>query len=197
MASGEPTLDPSLTIAFGTSEALNLALASIRAAMVVINGNPGPAIDYFALLQAAADIIEYRRDIMDEVETALQCPQNPVDLQDGYQAANAWYVDLKARISDHESQLELIPKSATNQYAPLFVCDKQASSPSLQKHKVLFQGKRHAALPFFFQISRTVRSIVVHSLIYRQLLPMILTLTSLACTHGSRAQRCPGRYVCI
>ncbi len=102
MASGEPTLDPSLTIAFGTSEALNLALASIRAAMVVINGNPGPAIDYFALLQAAADIIEYRRDIMDEVETALQCPQNPVDLQDGYQAANAWYVDLKARISDIE-----------------------------------------------------------------------------------------------
>ncbi|MCQ9615914.1 hypothetical protein L1889_03700 [Paenalcaligenes niemegkensis] len=66
--------DPSLAVAYGTSIDLNLALAQIRSVMAVINAN-GQAgfgkIDHFALLVAAAEIIEHRCETMDEVETVL------------------------------------------------------------------------------------------------------------------------------
>ncbi|TCT09474.1 hypothetical protein [Paralcaligenes ureilyticus] len=91
MTSEKLAIDPSLAAVFGTSDALNQALACVRAAMLAINDCVELKFDHFALLKRAEDIIEYRRDIMDEVESTLRCPQNqPVGIKDGYRAANAW-----------------------------------------------------------------------------------------------------------
>lgn len=62
-----------LTPLLGTSSDLNFAASLVRSATIAVNST-SPAhkkIDWFEMLERAADIIEYRREITDEVESAI------------------------------------------------------------------------------------------------------------------------------